>query len=713
MATPSIAPPVTDHLTPWTTALQARLDGDLDPYEPLLRAGLHLVPHSTTWTPRHPDHSAGEWGWGQDHPPLTPAEVRALWHRGITRWGVILTGTPYAILDIDNKPGQLGGDHYLPHLTTHYGLPLPSPWVASSRSTGGQHHLCLSGDHSYTQSASAIAPGIDLLASHCLLRLYWLHNPTAHPVHLDPTQPLRELPPGLPTHRLSEAILEAIQALTDPELTIGDAQRWAALLATLPDAVPEQLEPILTAALHHTPLTEADTTDIITTALTPPPTTHTTTTQNTSDHLIDLLETGLTTADVQWRNNTRARRPEYHLTETTPPPLRHLAPPHTWQPATDATREAIAEHLQATYTWRPARRSKAIPLHRTDIDRALTLLTAHQTRQIDPFHEWLEALPPLTETAYQEAIQSTPETPTGHWDWVNACLTCHGETNSALATWVSLYIPAVAVLRAHTPGAKADILPILCGPEGIGKSTIIRQLLPPEWQSEWYTDNLQFGTQDDQKRLPEQLLGRVICEIPELAGLRKTGLARLKAWLSRQDDTVRLAYRRDPETLPRLISLVGTTNEAQPLHHDPDGYRRYVVIDVTPAQDDLDTQLASLTTHMATHRQLIWQVALHRHRTHRALIDIPAPLRAAARASAATHQYIDDTALEAIETAQAEAEARGRDYWLLPEGLDKSTRNAAGRLLRAQGRINESRYSALDGKSVRGWWSHTSLTLDE
>ena len=94
------------------------------------------------------------------------------------------------------------------------------------------------------------------------------------------------------------------------------------------------------------------------------------------------------------------------------------------------------------------------------------------------------------------------------------------------------------------------------------------------------------------------MLGRVLVELSELTGFRRAELESLKAFISRRDDgATRLAYRRDPENMPRRFVLVGTSNDVECLPADPSGNTRFVPIQcgdgshVEPALDKWRGQL--------------------------------------------------------------------------------------------------------------------------
>ena len=66
-----------------------------------------------------------------------------------------------------------------------------------------------------------------------------------------------------------------------------------------------------------------------------------------------------------------------------------------------------------------------------------------------------------------------------------------------------------------------------------------------------------------------------------MQGARRADLESLKAFLSRTDDgSTRLAYRHNPEPMPRRCIIVGTADRPDPLPDDPN-LRRFVPITLT------------------------------------------------------------------------------------------------------------------------------------
>lgn len=111
-----------------------------------------------------------------------------------------------------------------------------------------------------------------------------------------------------------------------------------------------------------------------------------------------------------------------------------------------------------------------------------------------------------------------------------------------------------AVKRVMQPGVKFDSVLVLCGPQGIGKSTLFARL-----GKHWYSDSMSVMDMKD-KTAAEKLQGIWIMELGELAGLRKLDTEVIKAFLSRTNDRYRPTYGQYVENHLRSGIIVGTTN---------------------------------------------------------------------------------------------------------------------------------------------------------
>ena len=128
-----------------------------------------------------------------------------------------------------------------------------------------------------------------------------------------------------------------------------------------------------------------------------------------------------------------------------------------------------------------------------------------------------------------------------------------------------------AVARAMIPGSKFDNMLILCGPQGIGKSTILDKM-----SKGWYNDSIRTF---EGKEASELLQGVWLVEVAELDAFRRTDVARIKQFLSLRADRYRAAYGRNVKELPRCCVFFGTCNQMDFLQ-DTTGNRRFWPVDV-------------------------------------------------------------------------------------------------------------------------------------
>lgn len=124
------------------------------------------------------------------------------------------------------------------------------------------------------------------------------------------------------------------------------------------------------------------------------------------------------------------------------------------------------------------------------------------------------------------------------------------------------------VNRIMEPGCKFDYCPVLEGPGGVGKSTMVEVLASAAYFSDAHFD-LTRG-KDGQ----EQVQGQWLYELAELASFGKAEIQLIKAFISSKIDRYRPSYGRTVEAYPRQCVLVGTTNENTYLR-DRTGNRRF------------------------------------------------------------------------------------------------------------------------------------------
>lgn len=141
-----------------------------------------------------------------------------------------------------------------------------------------------------------------------------------------------------------------------------------------------------------------------------------------------------------------------------------------------------------------------------------------------------------------------------------------------LTKWMT---QSVAMARNSLEGAYgADGILVLAGPQGIGKTTLVKTLgMRPDlyklgqWLDAWDKDTYRRCT------------SAWIVELGELETTLKSDLERLKAFVTAERDEYRLPYGRADRVLARRTSLVATCNSSKFLV-DPTGSRRFWTVPV-------------------------------------------------------------------------------------------------------------------------------------
>lgn len=130
-----------------------------------------------------------------------------------------------------------------------------------------------------------------------------------------------------------------------------------------------------------------------------------------------------------------------------------------------------------------------------------------------------------------------------------------------------------AIARVFVPGIKYDTALVLVGPQGCGKSQILKLL-----GRDWFSDSI-FAMQG--REAFEQIQGFWIVEIGELAAMKRYEVETIKNFMSKSEDAYRAAYARHVETYKRQCVFFGTTNNYDFLK-DMTGNRRFWPVDVYP-----------------------------------------------------------------------------------------------------------------------------------
>lgn len=144
---------------------------------------------------------------------------------------------------------------------------------------------------------------------------------------------------------------------------------------------------------------------------------------------------------------------------------------------------------------------------------------------------------------------------------------------------VSAYLMTAIAGRILQPGIQADMMPILIGDQGCGKSRGVQALAPC---LEWFTDSVTFrDKEDDQAR---KLRGVCVAEFAEMSGLRKRDVEDIKAMVTRTTEKWVRKYQENASRYQRRAIFVGTSNDSE-LLDDATGARRWLPVEITGQVD--------------------------------------------------------------------------------------------------------------------------------
>ena len=124
-----------------------------------------------------------------------------------------------------------------------------------------------------------------------------------------------------------------------------------------------------------------------------------------------------------------------------------------------------------------------------------------------------------------------------------------------------------------------EVVPVLIGAQGCGKTTFLRRLLPRQLR-EYYLDHLNLSNKFDKEMA---LTNNLLVNLDELEAIRPSQHAALKQTLSKNKVNGRPIFGKAQDDRPRYASFVSTTNNPHPLT-DATGSRRYICLSIPKGQ---------------------------------------------------------------------------------------------------------------------------------
>ncbi len=164
------------------------------------------------------------------------------------------------------------------------------------------------------------------------------------------------------------------------------------------------------------------------------------------------------------------------------------------------------------------------------------------------------------------------------WDGVprieRFCPDYMGTADNEYTRRVSGYIWTALAGRILKPGCQADMVPVLIGRQGVGKSRGVQAMSPgPDHFAELRID-------DSDDNIARKMRGCLVAELAEMRGMRAADIERIKAFITRTHEHWVPKYKEFAITYPRRFIMIGTTNDDEFLPPDTE-HRRWLPLETS------------------------------------------------------------------------------------------------------------------------------------
>ena len=381
-----------------------------------------------------------------------------------------------------------------------------------------------------------------------------------------------------------------------------------------------------------------------------------------------------------------------------------LSPLDGWQQLTGLRRAKLQSEIERRCLYRtgPEGSPRAARFSRERFGLFLDVLM--HDNSTDPFMDWILA------RSVRLGGSSDDSRPEIVWDGVKRVdglideLWGKPKNDDAaeLQRWASRAIFVGVIQRTFEPGCALDESVVLVGEGGAGKSKFLESLIPDRW----FQSGLDLCADD--KSLVEALQGVALVEAAEMRGASRSDLARLKAFLTRRDDKIRLAYRRDSESMPRRCVIVGTANPGDMLPNDAAALRRLVPVELQSAR----SCIGRVEPFIGAIRDQLWAEAWFLYTHEGARANLPEHLLSVGAGAADSRRTRDEVSEELIAGLNPGAYGTLRDIAIAAgvaeasgtTRIDASMQARLCRALIAEGWESTGRKETRIGRRARYWY---------
>ncbi len=160
------------------------------------------------------------------------------------------------------------------------------------------------------------------------------------------------------------------------------------------------------------------------------------------------------------------------------------------------------------------------------------------------------------------------------------------------------FLGMVAAWKGLSEEFANAVVPMLIGPQGVGKTTFCKLLMPPSLR-EYYIDDIKMNNAEQVERM---LTRMALVNIDEYNAKTMREQARIKRVLTEHHVQIRHMRSEQYVLKQRMASFIATTNETKPLS-DMTGNRRYLCVEVKAR---IDTQTP--VNYQQLYAQALWEI---------------------------------------------------------------------------------------------------------